>query len=534
MSENIRGKSLINGQWVAGTDGTVAGFNPATNEELSPIFSLVGEDQIEYATATAREAFASYRATTAEERASFLDEIAEQIDARRADIISRATQETGLPGARIDGETTRTTNQLRLFSKLLRSGGHNRVRIDPAQPEREPAPRVDLRQQQIPIGPVVVFGASNFPLAFSTAGGDTASALAAGCPVVFKAHNAHPGTSEIVGQAILAAIEKQGLHLGVFSLVYGSGNTIGQQLVADPNMSAVGFTGSRSGGMAIFHTAAQRTDPIPVYAEMSAVNPVFVFPSALVEATTLAQGFFSSVTGSAGQLCTKPGLLFLPNGEAGDAFVAAIAELFNGATGQTMLTQRIRETWQQGVNELTAQDGVSVVGEGKAGDAENAPAPVVFETDLSTFEVNEILERELFGPASLIIRYDTVDQLVPTIRKLEGQLTATFQAGQEDAGQLKQLLPHVEQIAGRILFGGWPTGVEVGHAMVHGGPFPASSNSAATSVGTLAIERFMRPVAYQSFPDNLQPEPVRDANLGDVPQVIDGLFESKRSERASL
>lgn len=524
MSANIKGMSLVDGQWVAGTKGSITGFNPATNESLSPKFSLLGESQIEHVTATAKDAFASYRATSAEERAAFLDAIADEIDARRDDIISRATQETGLPEARVNGETTRTTNQLRLFSKLLRSGSHSRVRIDPAQPERQPAPRVDLRQYQVPVGPVVVFGASNFPLAFSTAGGDTASALAAGCPVVFKAHNAHPGTSEIVAQAILSAIEKQNVHPGVFSLVYGPGNTVGQQLVADPHMSAVGFTGSRGGGMAIFHTAAQRDVPIPVYAEMSAVNPVFVLASALSKASTLAQGFFGSVTGSAGQLCTKPGLLFLPKGEAGDAFVVETAEHFNGAIGQTMLTQGITEAWQKGVNELRAQNGVSVLGEGEPGDGENAPAPVIFETDLSTFAANEILERELFGPASLIIRYDTVEQLIPVIEGLEGQLTATFQATPDDMDELNQLLPHVEQLAGRVLFGGWPTGVEVGHAMVHGGPFPASTNSSTTSVGTLAIERFTRPVAYQSFPVELQPEPVRDTNPRDVPQAVDGLF----------
>lgn len=524
MNSPINGKSLINGEWVTGTEDSITGFNPATNEALEPEFSLLGAQQLDQATAAAKEAFASYRSTMPEERAAFLDEAANQIDARREEIIARATQETGLPEGRINGETSRTTNQLRLFATVLRHGSHTSVRIDPAQPDRQPAPRLDIRQRQIPIGPVAVFGASNFPLAFSTAGGDTASALAAGCPVVFKAHNAHPGTSEIVAQALYAAVEKQGLHSGVFNLVYGPGAKIGQRLVADPAIAAVGFTGSRGGGMAIFHTASQRETPIPVYAEMSAVNPVFVLPGALADAATLAEGFFGSVTGSAGQLCTKPGLLFLPEGEAGDAFVAATVEHFNGSTGQTMLTKGITEAWQGTADKLRAQDGVRVVGEGTAGSGENAPAPVVFETDLATFASNKVLEAEMFGPAALIIRYHSTEDLAQLIDSLEGQLTSTFHAAESDHASVEKLLPHVELITGRILFGGWPTGVEVGHAMVHGGPFPATTNGGTTSVGTLAIERFMRPVAYQSFPESLRPEPIQDANPWNVPQVFDGQF----------
>lgn len=524
MSNQINGQSLLNGEWIKGNEGTVTGFNPATNEALQPEFGLLSEDQVDQAAAAAKEAFSSYRVTTPEERAAFLDEAADQIETRREDIIARATQETGLPEARLNGETSRTTNQLRLFAKVLRHGNDNSVRIDPAQPDRQPAPRVDIRQRRIPLGPVAVFGASNFPLAFSTAGGDTASALAAGCPVVFKAHNAHPGTSEIVAQAIHAAIEKQRLHAGVFNLVYGPGAKVGQRLIADPAITAVGFTGSRKGGMALFHTANQRPTPIPVYAEMSAVNPVFVLPGALEGSDSLAEGFFGSVTGSAGQLCTKPGLLFLPEGAEGDTFVATVAEHFKGSTGQTMLTEGIAGAWLKATEKLRSQAGVSVAGEGKAGEGENAPSPVIFETDLATFESNEVLGEEMFGPASLIIRYSSIDELNKVIGRLEGQLTATFHAAESDHADVEKLLPQVEEIAGRILFGGWPTGVEVGHAMVHGGPFPATTNGATTSVGTLAIERFQRPVAYQSFPEALRPEPIRDANPWKVPQVVDGQF----------
>ena len=276
--------------------------------------------------------------------------------------------------------------------------------------------------------------------------------------------------------------------------------------------------------MALFHTANHRPTPIPVYAEMSAVNPVFVLPGALGDAKALAEGFFGSVTGSAGQLCTKPGLLFLPEGSEGDSFVSAVSEFFNGSTGQTMLTAGIANAWLEATKKLRSQDGVEAIGEGNAGEGENAPAPVIFETDLATFDSNEVLEEEMFGPASLIIRYSSIDELVKVIDRLEGQLTATFHAIESDHAEVEKLLPHVELIAGRILFGGWPTGVEVGHAMVHGGPFPATTNGATTSVGTLAIERFQRPVAYQSFPEVLRPEPIQDANPWNVPQVVDGQF----------
>ncbi|BAU94856.1 ketoglutarate semialdehyde dehydrogenase [Corynebacterium suranareeae] len=513
----LHGCSLIDGTWIPGTNGEITGFDPRTNARLEPSYSLASSAQLRKATTAAKRAFQSYRLTSPELRADFLNSIADNIDALTEEIVQRASLETGLTPARLTGEVARTSNQLRLFATTVKSGEFHRVRI-------ERGPRVDLRQRHIPLGPVAVFGASNFPLAFSTAGGDTASALAAGCPVVFKAHNAHPGTAELVGQAVLGAVEKHGLDAGVFNLVYGRGVEIGQELAADPAIQAIGFTGSRQGGLALMHTAFNRPVPVPVFAEMSATNPVFVFPGALADlesSTSLAAAFTASITGSSGQLCTKPGLVFVPRGVAGDAFVQLVASEFAGTTGQTMLTKGIAEAWQRGVDNLEKQPGVGIRAHGKPGAGENAPGPVVFESDIQTLLNNAVLQEEIFGAASLIVRYDSPEQLHEAALVLEGQLTATIHSSQDDFGEVTQLIPLLEDLAGRILFGGWPTGVEVGHAVIHGGPFPATSNAQSTSVGTLAIERFMRPISYQSFPAELLPDPVSDPNKWAVPREID-------------
>ncbi|GER22414.1 2,5-dioxovalerate dehydrogenase [Zafaria cholistanensis] len=523
MQATLAGHSIIAGREVPGNGGTVNGFNPATNAVLEPAYTLIDREQLAAATTAAEEAFESFSSLDPETHAAFLEKIAENIEAVGADLVARAMIETGLPEARLNGERARTTGQLRLFAAVVRQGDHRGVRIDPALPDRQPMPRPDIRQRKVPLGPVAVFGASNFPLAFSTAGGDTASALAAGCPVVFKAHNAHPGTSEIVGRAIADAVRDLGLHPGVFSLIYGPGSSIGQALVTDPLIKAVGFTGSRSGGTALVAAAAARPEPIPVYAEMSSINPVFFFEGALAgDVDVLAQAYVGSVTGSSGQLCTSPGLVFVPAGEAGDAFAAAVNRALAPAAGQTMLTKGIAEAWSAGVAELGAQDGVEVVARGEQGPTENAPAPAVFGTDVPTFLENGVLHQEIFGAASLMVRYTSATDLVDAARRLEGQLTATLHLTEADHATVAPLLPVLERKAGRILANGWPTGVEVGHAMVHGGPFPATSDTRTTSVGTLAIERFLRPVAYQNIPDGLLPVPLREANPWHLNRRIDG------------
>jgi NADP-dependent aldehyde dehydrogenase len=344
--------------------------------------------------------------------------------------------------------------------------------------------------------------------------------------VVFKAHNAHPGTSELVGQAIVKAVKEIGLHPGVFSLIYGPGSSIGQALVADPVIKAVGFTGSQSAGIALMRTAAARPEPIPVYAEMSSLNPVFVFPGALngsaEQINALAQQYVTAVTGSSGQLCTSPGLLFAPAGEAGDKLAAAVGRAVSACAGQTMLTEGIAASWNSGAAALGGARNVSVVGQGTEGATENAPAPTIFGTDISEFVSNAVLHAEIFGAASLVIRYSTAEELIEAVARLEGQLTASLQLTEEDYATAARLLPALEQKVGRIIVNGWPTGVEVGHAMVHGGPFPATSDTRTTSVGTLAINRFLRPVAYQNLPQELLPASLQDANPWQLNRRIDG------------
>ena len=520
----LTGHSLIAGRPLAGHGKTTFGVNPATNEKLEPAYSLLTEKQLTEATVAAAEAFASFSTLDPETHARFLEAIADNIEAIGEELIIRACLETGLPAARLQGERARTTGQLRLFAGVVRQGDFRGVRIDPALPDRTPLPRADIRQRQIPLGPVAVFGASNFPLAFSTAGGDTASALAAGCPVVFKAHNAHPGTGELVGQAIAKAVRDFGLHPGVFSLVYGPGSSIGQALVADPAIKAVGFTGSQSAGIALMRTAAARPEPIPVYAEMSSLNPVFVFPGALTgDVNALASQYVAAVTGSSGQLCTSPGLLFAPTGEAGDKFAAAVGLAVSSCAGQTMLTAGIAGSWNAGAEALGSANKVDVIGQGTPGTTENAPAPSIFGTSVSEFVSNPVLHAEVFGAASLVIRYSTSEELVDAAQRLKGQLTASLQLTATDYAAAAPLIPVLEQKVGRIIVNGWPTGVEVGHAMVHGGPFPATSDTRTTSVGTLAINRFLRPVAYQNLPQELLPVPLQDDNPWRLNRRINGV-----------
>jgi alpha-ketoglutaric semialdehyde dehydrogenase len=499
QTTTLSGHSIIAGRQVVGTGGTTHGIDPATNAELEPAYSLVDEAQLAQATAAAEEAFESFSSLDPETHAGFLEKIAANIEAAGPELVDRASTETGLPKPRLQGELARTTGQLRLFARVVRQGDHRGVRIEPPLPERTPLPRPDLRQRKVPLGPVAVFGASNFPFAFSTAGGDTASALAAGCPVVFKAHNAHPGTGEIVGRALTDAVRESGLHPGVFSLIYGPGASIGQALVRDPAIKAVGFTGSRGAGTALMATAAARPEPIPVYAEMSSINPVFLFDSALRgDAEEFARAYVTSLTGSSGQLCTNPGLLFVPEGEAGDAFLAAVGRVLADA---------------------------EILARGKEGSTENAPAPVVFGAQVPTFLTNPVLQEEIFGASSLAIRYGSAEELVAAAARMEGQLTASLFLSEEDVPTAAPLLPVLERKVGRILANGWPTGVDVGEAMVHGGPFPATSDSRTTSVGTLAIERFLRPVAYQNIPGALLPAPVQDDNPWHLNRRVDGRIQ---------
>ncbi len=512
---------IVAGESVRGTGDEVRGFNPATGTALEPAFRHGDQTHVETACAAADAAFGAYRATTAQQRAQFLEAIAANIEAVAEVLVPRAVAETGLPEARIAGEVGRTTGQLRLFAAVLREGSWNGARIDPAQPDRTPAPRADIRQRAVPLGPVVVFGASNFPLAFSVAGGDTASALAAGCPVVVKAHDAHPGTSEIVGRAIADAVAAAGLPAGTFSMLFGSGPGLGTALVTDPRIKAVGFTGSRSGGTALVAAAAARPEPIPVYAEMSSINPVFVLDGALrSRAAELGKAFVASLTMGSGQFCTNPGLVIAIDGPDLKTFVAAAKEALEQAAPTPMLTPGIAASYATGVAELG--DAADTVARGQAGDNPTTCRAALFTTDAERFVSSEVLQAEVFGASSLIIRCRDSAEMTMLAAKLEGQLTATVHADESDHGIAAELLPALELKVGRILFNGWPTGVEVGYAMVHGGPYPATSDSRTTSVGARAIERFLRPVAYQDVPNSLLPSAIADGNPDNIWRRIDG------------
>ncbi|MBR0552516.1 aldehyde dehydrogenase (NADP(+)) [Stakelama marina] len=515
------GSFLIGGQAVTSSE-TFRAVDPATNEALDTDFAVSTKEHVAQACKLADEAFDSFRETDPEDRAAFLEAIADEIE-NVDGLVQRAMAESGLPEARLTGERGRTCGQLRLFAKLLRQGRWAEVVVDNAMPDRQPLPRADLRQRRIAVGPVAVFGASNFPLAFSVAGGDTASALAAGCPVVCKGHPAHPGTSVMVARAIANAVKKCGLHEGVFSLVQGTSNELGAALVTDPQIKAVGFTGSRAGGLALVELAQKRPEPIPVYAEMSSINPVVLFPDALkARGADLGKGYVGSLTLGSGQFCTNPGVVVAIDGPELDTFAEAAVEALSEAQPQVMLTSGIHKNYDKGVELLSGQGEVKTLARGAEGTGCNRGRAALFETTGEAFINNPELAHEVFGAASIIVRCTDFDQIAKVLEGMEGQLTATLQIDEGDHEEAAKLVPLLERKAGRILANAWPTGVEVSYAMVHGGPFPATSDPRTTSVGTAAIERFLRPVCYQDLPDALLPKPVKHDNPLKLPRIVDG------------
>lgn len=492
------GKSLIAGHWKGG-EGTFQS-TPATGTPQS--YASGTPEMVAEACAAAEEAFWTYAYSTRAARASFLESCADEIEARGAEITAIGCAETGLPEARLDGERGRTTGQLRLFAEHIRRGDYLDLRHDPALPDRQPLPRPDLKLVQRPIGPVAVFGASNFPLAFSTAGGDTAAALAAGCPVVVKGHPAHPGTGEIVAEAIDAARRAHSLHPGVFSFVHDGGNAVGAALVQNPFIKAVGFTGSLRGGRALFDLCAARPEPIPFFGELGSVNPMFVLPHALTaRGAEIGKGWAQSLTMGAGQFCTNPGLVFVAAGPEADAFIAAAADALQDVPAQTMLTDGIAQAFCNGRDRMSSASGVTELVSGKADN--RAVEGVLLRTTAAAFRANPDLALEVFGPLGLVVMVDNPEELALLAKSLEGQLTATLQMEETDAPLAQELLPILERKAGRVLFNGFPTGVEVADSMVHGGPYPASTNFGATSVGTLSIRRFTRPVCFQNMPSGV-------------------------------
>lgn len=497
------GRHLIAGAWVA-TEET---FRSEPASGPAHAFAVGTPELVERACAAAEEAFWSYGCTTREERAAFLEAIADEIEARAAAITGIGTQETGLPAARLEGERGRTTGQLRLFAFHIREGDYLDRRVDKALPDRKPLPRPDTRMMQRPIGPVAVFGASNFPLAFSTAGGDTAAALAAGCPVVVKGHSAHPGTSEIVAEAVNAARERLGLHPGVFSLVQGGSRKVGEALVTHPRIKAVGFTGSLAGGRALFDLCAGRPEPIPFFGELGSVNPMFLLPEAVAaRGDAIAAGWAGSLTMGAGQFCTNPGIAVIRADQA-QGFAEATKAALAGVGAQVMLTDAIARAYRDGTARIGGGLGVREILTTTC-DRRQA-TPQLFLVRGEDWVGNHALAEEVFGPLGLVVTVADADEMVAVAKAFEGQLTATLHMDAGDAELARRLLPVLERKAGRVLANGFPTGVEVCDAMVHGGPYPASTNFGATSVGTLSIRRFLRPVCYQNLPAEVLPEDLR-------------------------
>ncbi len=522
--------SLLGLSLLAGTPGQTGGktfraVNPATSAALEPTFHEASAAEVHAALDASAAAFADYRARSGSERATFLETIAAEIEALGDALLQRAHAETGLPLARLTGERARTCGQLRLFAAVAREGSWVDARIDPALPDRQPLPRPDIRRMLVALGPVVVFGSSNFPLAFSVAGGDTASALAAGCTVVVKAHRAHPGTAELVGTAINRAVVACGLPPAVFSLVHGGGATVGIAMVKHPAVAAVGFTGSHAAGRALFDAAASRPHPIPVFAEMSSLNPLFALPGALAErGAAIASGLLASFTLGVGQFCTKPGLVFARRGADTDAFLQKLADLVRAAPCGTMLTGGIREAFLENRAKVTGLPGVAplAAATAPADAARTESQPGVAVTSAANFLAHPALATEAFGPFTLVVLADTDAELVACATALEGQLTATVHGNTTDLAAAAPLLAALERIAGRVVLNGFPTGVEVCPAMNHGGPSPATTDSRFTSVGTAAIFRFARPACYQNFPDELLPAALRRANPLGLLRLVDG------------
>jgi len=517
----LNGKNLI-GSLESNQGGvTFSAINPVTKETLQTTFTEATTEEIDMAFTKASQAFQGYRKLPSEDRATFLEQIATEIENLGDTLIERCNLETALGAPRLNGERGRTCNQLRLFAKVVREGSWVGARIDTAVPDRKPLPKADIRMMHIALGPVTVFGASNFPLAFSVAGGDTASALAAGCPVVVKAHPAHPGTSELVGRAILSAAKKTNMPEGVFSLLQGKSHQSGQTMVGHPLAKAVGFTGSYQGGKALYDAVQQRKEPIPVYAEMGSVNPVFLLPGALAErGKAIGEGLGASINLGVGQFCTNPGMVVKLNSDS-DEFEQYLTSSIQNAPHATMLTEGISKAYQKGVSTLVHTTGVSVMAEGNTGDNPS----VVFQTDMKTAVTREEISKEVFGPSSVVIKCDSTEELFEFAKNLEGHLTATVHATKEDLEGFKTLFDILEQKVGRIIINGFPTGVEVCDSMIHGGPFPATSDSRSTSVGTLAIMRFARPISYQDYPQDLLPDALKDNNPLGIKRMLNGDWE---------
>jgi len=532
----LAGRSLIGFRQGNGSGEPLCATDPATGHSLQPGFIAATKEEVDLAARLSAEAFVVYSRTPGRVRGAFLRTIAIKIESIAGEIVERAERETALPPARLQGETVRTCAQLRLFADVAEEGSWVSARIDHADPDRKPLPRPDIRSMLRPLGPIVVFGASNFPLAFSVAGGDTASALAGGNPVIVKAHAAHPGTSELVGQMVRDSVRECGLPEGAFSLLFGTGAEIGVALMKHPLVKGGGFTGSRTAGRILMDIASSRPEPIPFYAEMSSTNPVFILPGAMRERSeSIAVGLHTSFTLGAGQFCTKPGMVFFPQSSEAATFTDKLRQLVVGSAPFHLLTKSIYSSYDSALAGRKNNTAVRLVAEVQKG----APAcgfavgAALFETDADTF-LSSDLDAEIFGPTTLLVRHSKRDQILEIARSLEGQLTATIHGTAQDLHDFADLISILEGRVGRLVFNGFPTGVEVCPAMVHGGPYPSTSDGRSTSVGTRAIFRFTRPVCYQGFPDDALPEELKDSNRSGIWRMVDGQMTREATLPASL
>jgi len=532
----LTGRSLIGFRQGNGSGEPLCATDPATGHSLQPGFIAATEEEVDLAARLSSEAFVAYSRTSGGVRGAFLRTIATKIESIAGEIVERAGRETALPPARLQGETARTCAQLRLFADVAEEGSWVSARIDHADSDRKPLPRPDIRSMLRPLGPIVVFGASNFPLAFSVAGGDTASALAGGNPVIVKAHAAHPGTSEIVGQMVRDSVRECGLPEGAFSLLFGSGAEIGVALMKHPLVKGGGFTGSRTAGRILMDVAGSRPEPIPFYAEMSSTNPVFILPGALRERSeSIAAGLHTSFTMGAGQFCTKPGMVFFPHSSEAATFTEKLRQLVAGSAPFHLLTKSIYSSYDAALAGRKNNTAVRLVAEVRKDepDCGFAVGTALFETDADTF-LSSDLDAEIFGPTTLLVRHSKRDQILEIARSLEGQLTATIHGTAQDLHDFADLISILEGRVGRLVFNGFPTGVEVCNAMVHGGPYPSTSDGRSTSVGTRAIFRFTRPVCYQGFPDDALPEELKDSNRSGIWRMVDGQMTREATVLASL
>lgn len=524
----ITGKNYIGNRQSAEGNTTYKTFNPQLSIENDTVFTEATSEEIVAAAYLASDAFEVYRQISGAKKAEFLNSVASEILALDELLIQTYCAETGLPEGRARGERGRTVNQLKLFADLVTEGSWVEATIDKAQPERQPMAKSDIRKMLIPIGPVVVFGASNFPLAFSTAGGDTVSALASGCPVIVKSHPMHSATGELVASAIIKAAQKTGMPNGVFSNLNGKSIEVGQKLVRHPKVKAVGFTGSFNAGKALFDLAAQREEPIPVFAEMGSVNPVVLLPETLnIKAEALAKTYAGSITLGTGQFCTNPGLLLGIKSESLSKFIQNLSEEILKIDPTSMLHPKIHEAYDRNKNTAISQNGIDVAADYSSEIKPNYAKQAIVTVDGATFLDNSTLHQEVFGPFSIVVQCESEKQLEEIILNMEGQLTGTVMAETNELSKYTKVIAALQDKVGRIIFNGVPTGVEVCPSMMHGGPFPASTDSRFTAIGVHAIKRWVRPFSYQDWPNELLPKALKDRNVLGINRYIDGIQTKK-------